>query len=97
MLEFGQVLYLTLPDHQSGPAGSCKPGYVSGISSNVFVEFLLPEFGIRRRTLCPWTPHVSMPKTAMNKDDFLVFRQNDVGISGEVRSVDSKAMAHAVK
>ena len=38
-----------------------------------------------------------MPKATVDENDLSVPRQADVGISGKIRSMDSKAIAHSVK
>jgi hypothetical protein len=57
---------------------------VSFVASNISPAFILPELGSCRRYNSAVSTAVHMPETAVNKDDFFVFDQNDIRVAGKV-------------
>ncbi len=97
LLQFHQVFRLALPDHHNSPAESLERGNVLPVPLNVLVELVLPKLLIRRGSSGSPALEVSMPEAAVNEYDFLVFRQADIRVSGEVSTMNSKPIAHFMK
>ena len=67
------------------------------VAGGVAFEFRDPEFAAVCRCGAIFAAAVAMPEAAVNEDDGFVFGKNDVGTTGEVFAVETKAVTHAVK
>ena len=67
------------------------------VIGDVSIKFFLPPFGS-----CFWggaavASCMPVPEAAVDKDDGVIFRQNDVGFTGQVFAVPAEAVAGAVE
>ena len=60
------------------------------VSVNIPFEFLLPEFDISGRCGCLPASRMTMPETAADLNDRLVFRQHDVRMSRQIFDMKSE-------
>src|ERR1043165_2660520 len=67
------------------------------IARGIAFKFRQPPYTSIRWRGAVFTAAVSMPKAAVNEDDGLVFRENDVGASGEFFSVQTKTVAEPMQ
>lgn len=82
------------PDGECLPAGFSKLTHVAAVAFAIPRPFGLPEFSVRFRSnsTVPATMHV--PEASVNKNDFVVPRQDKVRFSGQVFSVKAKSESH---
>jgi hypothetical protein len=71
----------TLPNYDYSPSSVGKNLLVSNISILIFLKFLHPEFGTRCWGGCVSTSLVSMPETAIDENNGLVFFQDKIGFA----------------
>jgi len=74
-------LYLTLPKYKNIPSQIFQLLHIPAISDHISIEFFVPIIDIARRPCGLRAPFVLMPETAVDQDDFLMARQNNVGFS----------------
>jgi len=86
----------TLPHDQVFPGQRFQLGLISLISRDVLVEFTLPEVDVRAGPFRALAALVAVPKAAMNKNDFLMPAQYDIGIPRQVLTIQTKTKAHPV-
>jgi hypothetical protein len=75
-------LQLAFPDNQYPPAEFAKSGIISLVSRCIALQFYFPVFPMGGGHGCFFTILVTMPKAAMNKDDFAQCRKYDIGLAG---------------
>jgi hypothetical protein len=71
-------------------------GVVGTITFYIAFDFVLPERAPGLGNGCPLTSFVPMEKTGMHKNDLPESWHHDVGRSGQVTHVETKAIAHMV-
>ena len=95
-----QILFLrrALPDNHHPPAQLLQRGHVIFIALQGTVQFFLPilRVGGRPDFRVP-TGWASMPKTAVDKNDRFILRQDDIWISRQVPPLKLETVAHAVE
>jgi len=69
---------------------------VTGVPFSVAADFFNPVFGIGFGFALASGAVVPMPEAAVNKDDFLAGRKNQIGFSWKVFSVKPEAVTEAV-
>ena len=67
------------------------------IIGNVLLKFFVPEGVVRFRGRGVLTSFVPVPKTAMNKEDSFIFRQDDVRLAGQGADVFPEPVSGAVQ
>jgi len=97
-VEGGNLLWagLAFPDDQDLPAEFLEGLDVSAVAVAVAGALGLPEFDIGRRRNAPIAAVVHVPITAVDEDDLLEARKNQVGLAGEVFAVQAIAVAEAM-
>lgn len=79
------------------PAELAELAGVFPIIGNIALKFLLPEFGVGAGSGGVFTAFVPMPIAAVDEDDGVIFRQDDVGLTRQVLYILSEAVAFAVQ
>jgi hypothetical protein len=87
---------LAFPDNKNFPSIFSKFAQIFLISGNITLPFCLPEFGIGCRFYFTIPAFVHMPETAVNKYDFSMFCQDNIGMAGKVFSMKGIAISHSV-
>jgi hypothetical protein len=81
------ALQFAFPHDNDAPASLLKQVHITCISRNIRLELGFPEFRARRRVRCVPTSFMSMPETTMDKDNGLVFGQDDIRPARQVPGV----------
>ena len=96
--EFRQEFFIHLlrpafPDDKYIPAIAIQLTSDTAISLDIAFSFRIPEVRVRFRSHPPIAARMSMPETAVHKDDFSSRRQYKVRLSGQISYVQSKSIA----
>jgi hypothetical protein len=78
------------------PAGEAEFFEVSTVASNISAAFILPEIGSSCGNNSAVSAAVHMPETAVNKDDFFVFDQNDIRMTGQITAMKGITITHSM-
>ena len=89
-------LCLTFPYRDDSPTHRTKFAIHPTISLGVLLKLVQPEICPCRGDDLPLFAAVPVPEAAMNKDNYAVFRENDVRGSWEITLMKSKTVAHSV-
>jgi hypothetical protein len=87
---------LTFPYNKDAPTGFAEFFEVSFVAEDVAEAFSLPEFSPCRGYNPAILTSVHMPETAVNKDYFFVFDQNDIRMAGQITAVKSVTITHTM-
>ncbi len=79
------------------PAEFSEFAGVFPIIGNIALKFLFPELNITFRGGGIFASFVPVPKTAVNKDDGFILRQNDVRFARKLFDIFAEAVARAVQ
>lgn len=90
-------LELARPDRHHLPTETPELSPVPDVVGDVAREFVRPEFPVALRRGCDLAVPVPMPKAPVDEDHGSVFRQDDVGRSGQAADVDSKPITGPVE
>ncbi len=88
------VAQVTLPDHQRFPACRSKSFKVFLISEAVTRNLFEPVPAVGLRYPRTADAAVPVPKTTMNKNDFLEFWKNQIRFPGEIDSMQPETITH---
>ena len=84
---------LALPDAEDTPAKGLQLGFCADVSGYVVVDLVLPEINIGFWETEVFAAFVAVPEASVDKDDRLVFRQDDIGIAGKFTHLHTKTQA----
>ena len=84
---FRYILQFTFPYCQYCPSSFFQQRYVLDIAGLIAFKFCQPIILVGGRNTNPVTVLMAVPKTSINKYDFLTRRENQVGFAGQVRAV----------
>ena len=87
----------TAPNCKHVPAELAQMAGVFFLVLHIALEFFLPELNIAFGGGGLFAAFVSVPEAAVNKNDGVVFRQDDVGFSRQLFDVFAEAVARAVQ
>lgn len=94
--DFFQVVGLAFPYNKDFPTRLAQIFEISFIAINISTAFVLPEFCMRGGFNASITATVHMPETAVNQNNFAMFRQHQVRLPGQIPPMKSVAITHAV-
>lgn len=92
-IETTNIRELALPEDQYAPTRSAKAPHSRAIARFVPSDFLLPERDIRCREGSSPTACVSMPEATVDKYDFPMAREDDVGLAWKIATVQPESVA----
>ncbi len=85
------------PDDENMPASLFQGGLLLFVTGDVAFELLGPEFHVGFWHRGDFAAFVSMPKAAIDENHRMPFRQNDVGMAGQLWGVEAVAEAQHVQ
>ena len=88
---------LAFPDDPHAPAQTAEAPDVLLVVRDVPRELLRPELPVALGGGGLLAPLVPVPEATVDEDHGLVFRQNEVRLAGEVRSVEPETVPRAVQ
>ena len=86
-------LDFAFPDDNDMPAGLLQRGLLFFIALDVALEFLRPEFHVGFRHGGDFAAFMAMPEAAVDENHRMPFGQNDIGMSGQFRRMETVAEA----
>lgn len=87
----------TLPKDEDPPAFLSQIFNILVISDDILCKFLLPEIRPGGWGTGVMTIGMSVPETAMDKNDQIIFGQDNIRFSGQILSMQSKAKSTSVQ
>lgn len=87
---------LALPVDKHAPAANFELTHIAFVPVDGCKPLCLPELGIRFRHNAAVPAGVGMPVATVNENDGVVLRKNEVRLSGQILSLQTKAQAEFV-
>lgn len=84
---------VAFPHADHPPPHGFQLGFVAGVARHVALDLLTPEFHIALRQTVIAASFMAVPEAAVDEDDGLVFRQNDVRASGQFPCLDPESQS----
>ena len=90
------VLGLALPDNEKVPTQFRYRFLCCLIALEIAIEFFVPKFGVGRGSFAT-RAIVAMPKAAVNEDNFIMPREDNIGAAGKVAAMEAEAIAKTMQ
>lgn len=90
-------LRLTFPNDEYAIPVFLQFGNVSAVAFSITVYLVAPEFDIGRRACAASARRMAVPKATMHKDNGVATRQYDIGLSREVRPMQSEPISQSMQ
>jgi hypothetical protein len=93
----GVVTSLAFPDYQNAPAQSLEGLFCLAVPSHISAKLGVPECQVGFRTVCEVATRMPVPKATMNQEHCSVLWKDNIGLAGQILTVQSEAISKPVK